>query len=168
MAQWVAVVSRVLRNELPWFCYGHSIWLGNVTQLPESMLCKDVVNYHPALINLLMHRFPTSNVDLAYCRVVGKANYCRFLYEQFRICMRFRRSIPGKIQHYVTRYVVDNMALRIVCIDSVNPCGLRSNIDLTHYRWYIIIIILPIMQYSFYHRIPRVIKLYTHVNTNLK
>ena len=44
-------------------------------------------------------------------------------------------SIPGKMLHYVIRYGVDDIALRIVCIDSVNPCSPWSNMDLTYYIW---------------------------------
>jgi len=36
---------------------------------------------------------------------------------------------------YVISYEVEVRALRIVFIDSVKPCGPRSNIDLTHYLW---------------------------------
>jgi len=42
-------------------------------------------------------------------------------------------SIPGKMLHYVIRYGVEVRVLRIVCMDSVKPCGSHSNIDLTHY-----------------------------------
>jgi len=42
-------------------------------------------------------------------------------------------NIPGKMWHYVIRYGVDIMAPRIICIDSVNPCGPRYNKDLPYY-----------------------------------
>ena len=35
--------------------------------------------------------------------------------------------------HYYIRYGVDVRGLRLVCVDSVRPCGPRSNIDFTHY-----------------------------------
>jgi len=68
--------------------------------------------------------------------------------------------------HYVIRYELDDIALRIVCVDSVNLCGPRSNINLTHYlrstfEYYC-------ANHACYHRIPQVIKLYTYVNTKLK
>jgi len=44
-------------------------------------------------------------------------------------------SIPGKLFHYVIRYGGDEIVLRIACIDGVNPCGPRSNMDLTYHIW---------------------------------
>ena len=35
--------------------------------------------------------------------------------------------------HYVVKYGGDEIVLRIQCIDSVAPCGPRSNIDLTYH-----------------------------------
>jgi len=43
--------------------------------------------------------------------------------------------LPGKILHYYIRYGVEVRCLKLVCVDSVGPCGPRSNIDLTHYVW---------------------------------
>jgi len=43
-------------------------------------------------------------------------------------------SLPGKMFHYYIRYG-EVRGLRLVCVDSVSPCGPRSNIDLTHYVW---------------------------------
>ena len=37
--------------------------------------------------------------------------------------------------HYYIRYGVEVRGLRLVCVDSVGPCGPRSNIDLTHSVW---------------------------------
>ena len=45
------------------------------------------------------------------------------------------RSVPGKIIHYVIRYGVEVTALKIVCIQCTQPCGQRSNMDLTCYIW---------------------------------
>jgi len=44
-------------------------------------------------------------------------------------------SMPGKLVLYVIRYGGDEIILRIAHIDSVNPCGPRSNMDLTYYVW---------------------------------
>ena len=44
------------------------------------------------------------------------------------------RSIPGKLLLYVIRYGEEIM-LRNACIDSFNPCGPRSNMDLTYHIW---------------------------------
>jgi len=43
--------------------------------------------------------------------------------------------MPGKIIHYVIRYGVEVRALKIVCIQSTQPYGPRSNMDLTCYIW---------------------------------
>ena len=42
------------------------------------------------------------------------------------------RSIHAKILHYVIRYGGDVRALEIVCIQSTQPCGPRSNMDFTY------------------------------------
>ena len=44
-------------------------------------------------------------------------------------------SLPGKMLHYYIRYGVEVRCLKLVCVDSVGPCGPRSNIDLKHYVW---------------------------------
>ena len=44
-------------------------------------------------------------------------------------------SIPGNVLHYVFKYGGDEVVLRIQCIDSVAPCGPRSNMDLTYHTW---------------------------------
>jgi len=44
-------------------------------------------------------------------------------------------SITGKLVLYILRYGGDDIIHRIECIDSVKPCGPRSNIDLTYYVW---------------------------------
>ena len=44
-------------------------------------------------------------------------------------------SIPGKIIHYVIRNGVEVRALKVVCIQSTQPCGPRSNMDFTCYIW---------------------------------
>ena len=43
-------------------------------------------------------------------------------------------SLPGKLVLYILRYG-DDIISRIACIDSVNPCGPRTNMDLTYYVW---------------------------------
>jgi len=44
-------------------------------------------------------------------------------------------SIPDKLLHFVIRYGGEEIVLRIVCTDSVNPYGPRSNMDLTYHIW---------------------------------
>jgi len=41
----------------------------------------------------------------------------------------------GKLLHYVIRYGGDEIILRIACVESVNPCGPRSNMDLIYHVW---------------------------------
>ena len=43
--------------------------------------------------------------------------------------------MPGKLVLYTLRYGGNDIILRIAFINSVTPCGPRSNMDLTYYIW---------------------------------
>jgi len=44
-------------------------------------------------------------------------------------------SMPGKLVLYILRYGGHEIIFRIAFVDSVTPCGPRSNMDLTYYIW---------------------------------
>ena len=44
-------------------------------------------------------------------------------------------SILGKCICYTVRCGVEHVALKIECVDSLQPCGPRSNLDLTCFAW---------------------------------
>ena len=59
--------------------------------------------------------------------------------------------------HYIVKYGEEIRSLRIVCIESVKPCGPRSNVDLTHYIW---------STFEYYSANYAVLVIPTHVSEN--
>ena len=43
--------------------------------------------------------------------------------------------MPGRLMLYIIRYGGDEIILRLAFVNSVTPCGPRSNMDLTYYVW---------------------------------
>ena len=51
----------------------------------------------------------------------------------FRFVSDYAR--PSISIYYIVRCGVETATVKIVCVNSLQPCGPRSNLDLTHFTW---------------------------------
>jgi len=75
---------------------------------------------------------PPLKVVIGYFGFVANTTYSFFSLDSLGFLFIPECSIPGKMLHHVIKYGEEIGAVRNVCIESVKPCGPRSNMDLTH------------------------------------
>jgi hypothetical protein len=92
-----------------------------------------VLESDPDLITIYMAYHPEMSPDIPILLQIQPTSV--FSLENLDFWFMPSYSRPGDNVFYTVRCGVEVVALRIACINSLQPCCLRSNLDLTHFLW---------------------------------
>ena len=96
-----------------------------------AMYIGGILADHPGIITI--HRLSPAKVVSWNFRLISTTP--AFSFDKLDFLYMANYSRPGSIVFYTVRFGNEITALRIAIVNSVKPCGPRSSINFTQYKW---------------------------------
>jgi hypothetical protein len=92
------------------------------------------ITSHPNLITIYTAYHP-QNLSSEIAVLLQNTHTPAFSLESLDVLFVPYYSRPGENIYFTVRHGDITIAVRIVCVDCVLPCGPRSNLNLVHFMW---------------------------------
>jgi hypothetical protein len=127
----VARPNKLLAEAL--LCMLHTLGMCGVIVGQYAMYVAGVLPFHPGIITIYIprhqqHRSPDVSIVLQFQHTLA------FSFKSLDFLLLTDYTTPDNI-YYAVRFGAETVTVRFVLINSDNPCGPRSNLDLVHFMW---------------------------------